>query len=62
MQRLQYVFELMNCEYRKFKTCKKLACMQTVGGGDSEGAEDIPIHQHMSSKDCVNYIELCFNS
>ena len=22
---------------RKFKTCKKLACMQTMGGGGSEG-------------------------
>ena len=26
--------------YRKFNTCKKSACMQTMGGGDSEG-----IHQ-----------------
>ena len=43
----------MNCEcvYRKFNTCKKSACMQTMGGGGSEGADGITIHQlHQRSK------------
>ena len=31
--------------YRKFNTCKKSACMQTMGGGGSEGTEAILIHQ-----------------
>ena len=31
--------------YRKFNTCKKSACMQTMGGGGSEGTERITIHQ-----------------
>ena len=31
--------------YRKFNTCKKSACMQTMGGGGSEGNEAILIHQ-----------------
>ena len=31
--------------YRKFNTCKKSACMQTMVGGGSEGTDDITIHQ-----------------
>ena len=31
--------------YRKFNTCKKSACMQTMGGGGIEGTEGITIHQ-----------------
>ena len=31
--------------YRKFNTCKKSACMQTLGGGGIEGIKAIPIHQ-----------------
>ena len=31
--------------HRKFSTCKKSACMQTMGDGGSEGTEAIPIHQ-----------------
>ena len=31
--------------YRKFNTCKKSACMQTMGGGGIEGSDAIPIHQ-----------------
>ena len=31
--------------------CKKSACMQTMGGGGSEGTEGITIHQlHQRSK------------
>ena len=39
MLSLTCVFELMDMHLseRKFETCKKLACMQTMGGGDSEG-------------------------
>ena len=55
---LRCVLKLMNCEYRpmhqryrKFKTCKKLACMQTMGGGGSESTDGITFHHYISSKD-----------
>ena len=44
----------MHLRYRKLKTCKKLACMHTMGGGGSEGTEGtegITFHQYISSKD-----------
>ena len=31
--------------YRKFNTCKKSACIPTMGGGGIEVTEAIPIHQ-----------------
>ena len=44
---LEPLFETSLCMYmyRKFNTCKKSACMQTMGGGSIEGTEAIPIHQ-----------------
>ena len=46
----------MHLRERKFKTCKKLACMQTMGGGDSEGTKD---HRHSPAHIIkgLNYVE-----
>ena len=41
----------MHLRDRKLKTCKKLACMQTMGDRGSEGTEGITFHQYISSKD-----------
>ena len=41
----------MHLRDRNMKTCQKLACMQTMGSGGSEGTEGITFHQYISSKD-----------
>ena len=38
----------MHLRDRKLKTCKKLACMQTIGKCGSEGTEGITFHQYIS--------------
>ena len=40
----------MHLRDRKLNTCKKLACMQTMGGGDSEGTEGISFHHHQRTE------------
>ena len=48
---------------RKLKTCKKLACMQTMGdggGGGSESTEGITFHQYIhiiKGLHRVNFVE-----
>ena len=41
--------------YRKFNTCKKSACMQTMGGGGIEGSDAIPIHQFHQRSELIMF-------